>query len=98
MFCVFFTLHLFLAEEVNTSINNGAEALDKTKQDLNQLAEEATTLAGKAKQAGGTALDHAKGAATAAIAAGSKAAEEIVDQKLKESENVINLSKFYQLP
>lgn len=82
-------VYSFSAEEVNTSINNGAEALDKTKQDLNQLADDATTLAEKAKATGGTALDHAKGAATAAIAASSKTAEGIVDQKLKDAENVI---------
>lgn len=39
-------------------------------------------------------FDHAKGAATAAIAAGSKHAEDIADEKLKEAESV---SPFHQL-
>lgn len=62
-------------------MNAGAEALDKTKQDLSQLANNAKTT-------GATLLDHAKGAAEHAIAAGSKAAEGIADEKLKEAENV----------
>lgn len=45
-------------------------------------------LANNAKTTGATLLDHAKGAATHALAAGSKAAEEIADEKLKEAENV----------
>lgn len=77
------------ADEVNASINNGADAIDKTKQDLNALATDASSMAERAKATGGTFLDHAKGAATEAIAAGSKAAENIVDEKLKQAENVI---------
>lgn len=55
---------------------------------MNQLASDASGLASKAKETGGTLLGHAKGAANEAVAAGSRAAENIVDQKLKEAENV----------
>lgn len=47
-----------------------------------------THLASDAKAAGGTIFDHAKGAAAAAFEAGSKAAENVVDEKLKEAEHV----------
>lgn len=70
-------------------VNAGADALDKAKGDLSQLASDASTMADQAKSTGATLLDHAKGAATQAIAAGSVAAESIVDQKMKEAENVI---------
>lgn len=73
---------------MNASIANGADALDKTKQDLNALANDASQLADRAKATGGSLFDHAKGAADAALAAGSKAAENIVDEKLKQAENV----------
>lgn len=79
---------LISADDVNASISNGADALDKTKEDLNALANDASTLAERAKTAGGTLFDHAKGAANEAIAAGSKAAESIADEKLKQAENV----------
>lgn len=82
---------------MNASINNGADAIDKTKQDLNALANDASSMAERAKATGGTLLDHAKGAATEAIAAGSKAAENIVDEKLKEAENVISIDSFNQI-
>lgn len=47
-----------------------------------------THLASDAKAAGGSIFDHAKGAAAAAFEAGSKAAENVVDEKLKEAEHV----------
>lgn len=78
----------FTADEANSSLNNGAEALDKAKEDLTHLASDASSMAEQAKAAGGTFLDHAKGAANAAFAAGSKAAENVVDEKLKEAEHV----------
>lgn len=94
-FSNFFSPHTFIsATEVNDSVTNGASALDKTKQDLNQLASDASGVAEKAKETGGTALDHAKGAANAAMAAGSKAVENIVEQKLKDAENVIGIICF----
>lgn len=80
---------IFSADNVNASVNNGAEALDKTKEDLNQFANNASSMAEQAKATGETLFGHAKGAATEAIAAGSRAAEGIVDQKLKEAENVM---------
>lgn len=58
-----------------------AEDAEKAKNDLSEFAEEA-------KSTGASMFDHAKGAATAAIAAGSKAAEDIADEKLKEAESV----------
>lgn len=54
---------------------------EKAKHDLSEFAEEAKTT-------GASMFDHAKGAATAAIAAGSKAAEDIADEKLKQAESV----------
>lgn len=62
-------------------MNNGAESLDKAKENL-------THLASDAKAAGGTIFDHAKGAAAAAYEAGTKAAENVYDEKLKEAEHV----------
>lgn len=65
------------ADEASASANSAADAMDKAKQDL-----------GEAANTAGTFFDHAKGAANEAISAGSKAAENIVDQKLKEAEGV----------
>lgn len=45
-------------------------------------------MADHAKLTGASMFDHTKGAAAAALAAGSKAAEDIADEKLKEAENV----------
>lgn len=64
-----------------------AEDAEKAKHDLSEFAEEAKTT-------GASMFDHAKGAAAAALAAGSKAAEDIADEKLKEAESV---SLFYEL-
>lgn len=58
-----------------------AEDAEKAKHGLSEFAEEAKTT-------GASMFDHAKGAATAAIAAGSKSAEDIADEKLKEAESV----------
>lgn len=77
---------------MNASMNNGAEALDKTKQELEGLANDASSFAEKAKASGGVLFDHAKGAANEALAAGTKAAENIVDEKLKEAENVRSIA------
>lgn len=56
---------------------------------MSELADDASAMAEHAKTTGASMFDHAKGAATAALTAGSKAAEEIADEKLKEAENVI---------
>lgn len=77
-----------IADDANASVNNGAEALDKAKEDLGHLANDASSLADQAKTAGSSFFGHAKGAAAAAFEAGSKAAENVVDEKLKEAENV----------
>lgn len=78
----------FAADDVNVSVSNGSEAIDKTKQDFNQLASDASAMAEQAKIAGGNFMDHAKGAAAAAVAAGSAAAENIFDEKMKQTEEV----------
>lgn len=52
------------------------------------MASDASALAERAKATGGSLFDHAKGAADAALTAGSKSAENIVDEKLKQAENV----------
>lgn len=62
-----------------------AQDAEKAKHDLGEFAEEAKTT-------GSSLFDHAKGTAAAAIAAGSKAAEDIADEKLKEAESVSVLS------
>lgn len=69
-------------------MNNANESIDNAKQNINQLAQDASATAAQVKSTAGTLFDHAKGAANEALAAGSKAAENIVDQKLKEAENV----------
>lgn len=56
-------------------------------------------FAEEAKTTGASLFDHAKGTAAAAIAAGSKAAEDIADEKLKDAESVsfiiVQQSKIY---
>lgn len=42
-------------------MNSAAETIDKTKKNLNDISNEATTLAGNAKSTAGTFFDHAKG-------------------------------------
>lgn len=71
-----------------------AEDAEKAKHDLGEFAQDASAMAEHAKETGASLLDHAKGAAAAALAAGSKAAEEIADEKLKDAENVIFLNAF----
>lgn len=58
--------------------------------DANEGADALGEAAEHAKLTGASLFGHAKGAAAAAIAAGSKTAEEIADQKLKEAENVMS--------
>lgn len=58
------------------------------KNNLSQMSDEASKAASDAKSTATNLFDHAKGAANAAMVAGSKAAENIVDQKLKEAEHV----------
>lgn len=52
---------LYEADEANASVNGAAETIDKTKKNLNDLSNDATTLADQAKSTAGTFFDHAKG-------------------------------------
>lgn len=83
---------LFLANEANTSLNNANDSIENAKKNLDQMSDEASKAAADVKSTATTLFDHAKGAANAAIEAGSKAAENIVDQKLKEAEHVSSIS------
>lgn len=55
---------------------------------MSTLKNDASSLAEQAKATGDNLLGHAKAAANEAIAAGSKAAENIADEKLKQAEQV----------
>lgn len=52
------------------------------------MSDEASKVAADTKSTATNLIDHAKGAINAAMEAGSKTAENIFDQKLKETEHV----------
>lgn len=78
-------------DEASASANNAADSIENAKKNLGQLADDASSTAAQAKSTAGNLFDHAKGAANEALAAGTKAAENIVDQKLKEAETVSSI-------